>query len=169
MLSGQRLLMADIHGWQYRLELTVSEEQLTGRHLLLVGVTRETMFLPRTELNLEIDEAVRGPRYPGIESADGIGVKLGEMALHQHRPENDLPTFIHGSVTVSPDQFNGVMEMLESQSRCNALSLHIQSSLYGLDLGGDGGMDRWPEGKTIFVTDLKFTLTKPPMGKETAD
>ena len=168
MLSGQRLLMADIDGWQYRLELTVSEEQLTGRQLLLVGRTRETTFLPRTELNLEIDEAARGPQYPGIESADGTGVKLGEMVFHQNRPENDLPTFVHGSVTVSPDQFDAVMEMIDSHSRCDALSLCVQSSLYGLDIGSEGDVDRWPEGKTIFVTDLKFTLTKPPSAKDPA-
>jgi hypothetical protein len=166
VLSGQRLLIADIDSWQYRIELVSSEEKLTGRHLVLGGLTRQTAFLPPTELSFEVFEEVRAPVYRVIESADGTGLKLGEVVYHNRRPEDDLPPFVHATVHVFPPQFDRIAELIRLQEQGNALALSVQSSLYGLDLGGETAADQWPAGKAISITDQKVILVKRPVEKE---
>lgn len=101
------------------------------------------------------------PSYEQICHNDKTGTKYGEIVCHDYDSENKIQRLVHGTLLVSKERFNHIFDLLLSRERIdNNSSVLIMLKIFGLELGFEIDVDKWPVDKVIAITDFKLTLLK---------
>jgi hypothetical protein len=171
-MFGARDLAAEVIEWKYQVTIVPDPDEpaRTGRFLYLECRTSESHFLRYgTELFLRIYEENQKPNYNKVvmarsgDSKSHEGKEVGHIIYSSINYEDDnyegeISPYLEGDFKISSEHFQHILDILNNAQGKNLLKVKLQLSLYGLDLGYELEMDKWPDEKELSIVNVAFGL-----------
>lgn len=157
MLLGQRHLCVLIGDWQISLNLFPEDKTETGRRILLIGETQRAHFLWSQHAEIEVLETVDDPEYKALSTDDGEKyLEYGHAQKFEADEKSDIPTHIQCLLRINRARFERLLDLLKGALAQSGRQVELAAGLFGLDLGVEIDLDKWPDGAILSLTEVEF-------------
>ena len=162
MLLLTKTLYSVIDSWKYIIDTNISEDDKTGRSLMLVGVTQDTDFLSSSIFDFTIVEVNESKNDTEFLPDKEHQISYCDITWNKYRLQKKVTKRVQATAPFSKQWFESLLKMLFQWDSSTKTQLGMELELYGFGLDMDAPSDNWavewPRGKVLSVKNIKFVL-----------